>query len=155
MCMRSRRERLLERRLKVVTDEEQEEFGAILKVGYMSEDEDDTDGEGWRHLELPWRANNVTQFLRTLDSRIKDTKKEFMKERTKRTSSGLSFKKAPKDAPTWAVKQSLRTEFNKSASASRGGTALRTRGGRGVRTRGGVRRSISYSAKDVLSSFTD
>lgn len=139
----------------MVTEEEQEGFGQILKVEYMSEDEDDTVGGGWRHMELSWRSDEVTQFLRTLDNRAEESKKEFVKERTKRTCSGISAKKAPKDAPSWAVKQVQRTEHisDQLASSAREGPAIRTRGGRGVRTRGGVRRSISYSAKEVLSSL--
>ena len=83
----------------MVTEKETEDFGEILKVEYMSEDEDDTVGEGWRHKELSWRSDYVTEFLRKLDVRVQQSKKEFVKERTKRTSSGVSTKKAPKDAP--------------------------------------------------------
>lgn len=146
----------MERRLKVVTEKEQEEFGPILKVEYMSEDEDDTDEEGWRHMELSWRSNDITQFLRTLDNRITETKKEFMQERTKRTSTRISSNSLPKDAPAWAVKQFLPTEHdNHSTSGARGGSALRAQRGRGGRTRRGVRRSITYFANNVLSSLIE
>ena len=54
----------------------------------MSEDDDMTDEEGWRHLKLTWRADDVTKFFRELDQRSKTNKKEHLPERTKRTASG-------------------------------------------------------------------
>ena len=71
------------------------QFGAVLKIEYMSEEDDDPNGEGWCHLRLNWRA----EFFQTLDSRASANRKEFMKERTKRTSSGESRKRAPTDTP--------------------------------------------------------
>ena len=37
--------------------------------------EDVSDGEGWRHLELTCRADNVTKLFRTLDDRAATKKK--------------------------------------------------------------------------------
>jgi hypothetical protein len=54
-----------------LTNEEQEKYGPTLTVRYMSEDEDESEGEGWRHMELPWRSNELTQFFRTLHDRLK------------------------------------------------------------------------------------
>ena len=71
----------MERRLKVATEEEKKEFGAALKLENMSEDEDTADGDGWRHLQLTWRTNEVTQFFRTLDNRANRMKKDNLKER--------------------------------------------------------------------------
>ncbi len=44
-----------------------------------------------------------------MDSRASPNRKEFMKERTKRTSSGESRKRAPNDAPAWAIKSLVTT----------------------------------------------
>jgi hypothetical protein len=33
-----------------VTNEEQEKYGPTLTVRYMSEDKDESEGEGWRHM---------------------------------------------------------------------------------------------------------
>ena len=93
----------MERRLKVVTNEEQEKYGPTLTVRYMSEDEDESEGEGWRHMELLWRSNELTQFFQTLHDRLKLTKK-YAKDLTRRTQLGVSNKKASKSAPAWAVK---------------------------------------------------
>jgi hypothetical protein len=78
----------LERRQKFATEAEQEKFGAVCKIEYMSEDDDDPNGEGWCHLRLNWRAERVSEFFQTLDSRARAIRKEFMKGRTKRTFSG-------------------------------------------------------------------
>ena len=43
---------LLDRQIKEATDEERERFGRVLKVEYISEDEDAENGEGWCHLKL-------------------------------------------------------------------------------------------------------
>ena len=76
---------------------------------YMMEDADDPYGEGWCHLRLNWRAEKVSEFFQTLDSRASANRKEFMRERTKRTSSGESRKRAPTDAPAWAIKSPVAT----------------------------------------------
>ncbi|CAB4045462.1 Hypothetical predicted protein, partial [Paramuricea clavata] len=140
--MRSRRERLLERRLKVVTNEEQKKYAPTLTVEYISKDEDESEGEGWRHMELPWRSDELTQFFRTLDDRLKETKKEYAKDRTRRTKLGVSNKKAPKNAPAWAVKDVEPVQHargDRPTARGRGALGVRQRGGRGVRTRGGGR----------------
>ena len=53
----------------------------------MSEDADASDGEGWRHLQLNWGANDLTTFFRTLDTPTSCTRKDHVKEPTKRMSS--------------------------------------------------------------------
>ena len=151
---------LLERRLKVATEKEKEEFGAALKLQYMSEDEDTAGGDGWRHLQLTWRTE-VTQFFRKLDNRANRMKKDNLKERTKRTCTGISKKRAPKDAPTWALKPTSRNEIPHPACSTRTpGGGVRTCGGgsgRGAETesRSSARRAITYSADDVVNSLTE
>ena len=152
---------LLERRLKVATEEERKEFGPALKLEYMTEDEDTAGGDGWRHLQLTWRTNEVTQVFRTLDNRANRMKKDNLKERTKRTCPGVSKKCALKDAPTWAVKPTSRNEIPRPACSTRTrGGGIRTCGGgsgRGVETesRSSARRAITYSADDVVNSLTE
>jgi hypothetical protein len=65
----------LERRQKFATEAEQEQFGAVLKIEYMSEDDDDPNGEGWCHLRLNWHAEKVSEFFQTLDSRARANRK--------------------------------------------------------------------------------
>ena len=80
---------------------------------------------------LNWRAEKVSEFFQTLDSRASANRKEFMEERTKRTSSGESRKRVPTDAPDWAIKSPVATrEIRGAASASR-----RACGCGGIRTR--------------------
>lgn len=73
---------MLERRQKEATDEEKQKFKSMLNVNYMSEDDDVTDEEGWCHLKLTWRANDVTRFFRELDQRS-NANKEYLAERIK------------------------------------------------------------------------
>ncbi|CAB4012426.1 Hypothetical predicted protein [Paramuricea clavata] len=159
MCMRSRRERLLEMRLKVATEEEQEEFGAALKVEYISEDADASDG-GWCHMKLNWRADDLTQFFGTLDIRANERRKDHVKERTKRTHSALSRKRAPNDAPAWAVKPVETAEIAGPVNTNRTrGRGIRTRGGgrgggAGTGPRSTARRTITYAAQEVLNSIS-
>ena len=56
----------LERR-KEATEDEYQKFGPFLKIDYMSEDMDASDGDGWCHLKLNWRADEVTKLFDTLD----------------------------------------------------------------------------------------
>jgi hypothetical protein len=65
----------LERRQKFATEAEQEQFGAVLKIEYMSEDDDDPYGEGWCYLRQNWRAEKVSEFFQTLDSRARANRK--------------------------------------------------------------------------------
>ncbi len=133
---------------------------------YITEDADDPNGEGWCHLRLNWRAEKVSEFFQTLDSRASANRKEFMKERTKRTSSGESRKRAPTDAPAWAIKSPVATRAIRGAAAA----SRRARGCGGIRTRGGgrdngsrrleanstsARREITFSAQDVLDSISN
>ena len=132
----------------------------------MTEDADDPNGEGWCHLRLNWRAEKVSEFFQILDSRASANRKEFMKERTKRTSSGESRKRAPTDAPAWAIKSPVATRAIRGAAAA----SRRARGCGGIRTRGGgrdngsrrleanstsARREITFSAQDVLDSISN
>jgi hypothetical protein len=147
---------LLERRLKVATEEEQEEFGAALKVEYMSEDADASDGEGWCHMKLNWRADDLTHFFRMLDNRANERRKDHVKERTKRTRSALSRKRAPNDAPAWAVKPVETAEIAGPVNTNRTrGRGIRTHGGGGAGTgpRSTARSTITYSAQEVLNSI--
>ena len=70
-----------------------------------------------------------------------------MKERTKRTSSGESRKRAPTDhdAPAWAIKSPVATQ------AIRGGAAAsrRARGCGGIRTRGAGRDNGSRRLRQI------
>ena len=156
---------MLERRQKEATDGEKEKYKAVLNVSYMSEDDDMTDEEGWRHLKLTWRADDVTKFFRELDQRSKTNKKEHLPERTKRTASGVSTLRPPKNAPAWSIKPKspdtvTETPMPRNAERGRG---LRLRGGRksndstSSRQRKNQpsshnpRREIIFSRDDILS----
>ena len=64
-----------------MTDGEKEKYKAVLNVSYMSEDDGMTDEEGWHHLKLTWRADDITKFFRELDQRSKTNKNICPKER--------------------------------------------------------------------------
>ncbi len=55
--------KLLENRQKEATKEETKQYAPVLNINYMSEDEDLSDGEGWQHLKLTWRADAATKFF--------------------------------------------------------------------------------------------
>ena len=139
----------------------------------MSEDEDVPGGEGWRHLELSWRSDELTKFFRGLDERTELKKKEHMSERTKRTHFGISTLRPPKNAPAWAINPTLvdetaASETPLSRNRGRGRRGIRVRGGRSLRDARGsanrrtdngqttvtdtaqLRRGLQYSAQDVL-----
>ena len=154
----------MDRRIKEATDEERERFGRVLKVEYMSEDEDAENG-GWCHLKLNWRSETVSKFFCLLDSRAKAKKKPHMSQTTKRTKIGLSYKRAPNNAPEWALKpaQPKPTE-SRSAKNNMSGKnlVLTTREERissqtpvSTGQRPGARRAINYSAQDVVDSILD
>lgn len=96
----------------------------------MSEDEDASDGEAWRHFELTLRADNVTMFFQELDERSATNKKDYMAERTKRTKSWISTLPPPRNAPAWVFKQSSAENTHETPLARNQGR------GRGVRARG-------------------
>ena len=129
----------------------------------MSEDENVTDGEGWRHLKLTWRSDDVTNFFYVLDKRSETAKKEFQVERTPRTQSGISTLHSPKNAPDWAIKI---THDNTPLTRNPGrGGGIRTRGGRKLtEMRGSTsdvratptneryqRRGINFSRDNILN----
>ena len=70
----------------------------------MSEDADASDGDGWCHLKLNWRADRMTNLFNTLDDRARGKKKEYMIETTGRTKFGNSTNQARKDASQYAIK---------------------------------------------------
>lgn len=79
-----------------------------------------------------------------------------MKERTKITRSALSRKRAPNDAPAWAVKSVETAEIADPVNTNRTrGRGIRTRrgGGAGTGPRSTARRTITYSAQEVLNSI--
>lgn len=129
------------------------------------------DGEGWRHLELSWRSDELTKFFRGLDEITELKKKEHMSERTKRTHFGISTLRPPKNAPSWAINptfvfEQAVSETPLSRNRGRGRRGIRVRGGRSLRdSRGPVnrtdnrqitpdtaqlRRGLKYSANEVL-----
>ena len=126
----------------------------------MFEDEDVSDGEGWRHLQLTWRADGVTKFFYELDERSQKNKKEYVSERTKRVKTGESTLRPPKNAPVWAIKQRAETPLPTNPVRGRG---LRTRGGRkSTDSRSSAntesdrpmnsRRGINFSRDNVLNN---
>ena len=38
---------------------ELQQYGTVLEIGYMSEDEDNEDRNGWCHLKLEWQADEI------------------------------------------------------------------------------------------------
>ena len=54
-----------------------------------------------------------------MDNRANTMKKDNLKERTKRPCSGVSKKRAPKNAPTWTVKPTSRNEISRPACSTR------------------------------------
>ena len=80
---------MLDRRRKEATEEEIRQYESVLNIKYMSEDENVADGEGWHHLKLTWRYDDVTNFFYELDKRSETAKKEFQVEKTPRTQSGI------------------------------------------------------------------
>ena len=152
-------------RIKEATDEERERFGRVLKVEYMSEDEDAENGEGWCHLKLNWRSETVSKFFRLLDSRAKAKKKTHMSQTTKRTKIGLSNKRAPNNAPERALNpaQPKPTESRSAKNNMSGKNHVpTTREDRIISQtpvstgrRPGARRAIDYSAQDVVDSILD
>ena len=176
---------LLERRRKEATEDEYQKFGPVLKIDYMSEDADASDGDGWCHLKLNWRADEVTKLFDTLDDRARGKRKEYMSEPTGRTKVGSSTKQPPKDAPQWAIKPTVTPSLRmpeatqRHSQARSGATPGRGTGRRGARTRGArnssqtrtfsgrrnvanqstsretARKGINYSTQEVVSAILD
>ena len=155
---------MLDRRRKEATEEEIGKFERVLNINYMSEDENATVGEGWRHLELTWRSDDVTKFFYELDKRSESAKKEFQVERIPRTQSGISTLRAPKNAPDWAIK-TIQDDTPLTRNPGRG-RGIRTRGGRKSAEKRGLttyqtatretnqRRGINFSRDDILNDVT-
>ena len=132
----------------------------MLNVGYMSEDDDMANEEGWRHLKLTWRADDTTKFFRELDQRSKTNKKEHLPERTKRTASGVSTLRPPKNATAWSIKPKspdtvTETPMPRNTERGRGGrksndsTSSRQR--KNQPSSHNPRRKIIFSRDDILS----
>ena len=153
----------MDRRRKEATEEEIGKLERALNINYMSEDENATDGEGWCHLKLAWRSDDVTKSFYELDKRSVSAKKEFQVKRTPRTQSGISSF-CTKNAPDWAIK-TIQDDTTLTRNPGRG-RGIRTRGGqKSAETRGLTsyqratretyqRRGINFSRDDILNDVT-
>ena len=111
----------------------------------MSEDADGSDGDGWCHLKLNWRADEVTNRFNTLDDRASEKKKMTetkMTETTGRTKFGNSTNQPRKNAHQWAIKPTATPSVRRQEAAQRhsqarsSATLVGGTGHRGSRTRG-------------------
>ena len=144
--------------MKVATRDENKKYEAVFKIEYMSEDEDRTDGEGWCHLKLSWRSDELTNFFRCW-TREPDKKKGAHAWTNKKNENGIVDKASTKRRPSMGIKGEEKNMYIRTSGANEASRVnrrgLRTRGGHsGTQDRCSARRTINkLLRKSCLTAF--